>query len=108
MAIADRVLHTACERFPVLSTLRLRDGGPDFQAFKERSAAIPTDQLEPGIRFILTEFLSVLGDLTADILSPALHQELAQVAREIAGKDEADLHSSAERPPGQGAKESPE
>ena len=31
------------------------------------------------MRFLLVEFLTVLGNLTADILTPALHSELTAV-----------------------------
>lgn len=34
-----------------------------------------------GTRFVLVEFLTVLGNLTADILTPELHEELARVHR---------------------------
>ncbi len=37
-------------------------------------------QLRAAVRFVLVEFLSVLGVLTAEILTPALHAELARLA----------------------------
>jgi hypothetical protein len=37
-------------------------------------------ELRRGIRFVLTEFLTVLGNLTAEILTPELHAALSNVA----------------------------
>ena len=106
-AIADRVLHTASAEFPVLASLRLEHGELDCQALKER-ADLRADHLEAGIQFVMTEFLSVLGALTAEVLSPALHKELARVAQEDACKTGADPSPNSEPRSGRGAKEIPE
>jgi hypothetical protein len=74
-AIMDRVLHTAVSRHPVVSFLKLEPGGLRFDA----SGIGSREGLTDGMRFLLVEFLTVLGNLTADILSPALQSELAAV-----------------------------
>jgi hypothetical protein len=77
-AILDRVLYTAIEQYPLLATLELQGDGLRW------AGAPPTDDLalkadlEAG-RFVLVELLTVLGILTGDILTPALHAELASV-----------------------------
>jgi hypothetical protein len=38
-------------------------------------------ELREAIRFVLVELLTVLGNLTAEILTPALHAEISRVAR---------------------------
>ncbi|MCA1832759.1 MAG: hypothetical protein LC750_08540 [Actinobacteria bacterium] len=78
-AILDRVLHTAGERFPALATLEVDPTGLRIDKFRERVASLRSDQLADAIRFILVEYLTVLGNLTAEVLSPALHSELAKV-----------------------------
>jgi hypothetical protein len=79
-AIADRVLYTAAERFSFLSSLKLQTSGIQSEELRERAGSLHPDQLAEGIRFILSEFLTVLGNLTAEILSPALHSELSKAA----------------------------
>lgn len=78
-AIADRVLCTASERFPDLSVLRIEHTGLYYGDLRAQVATLDRAQLLPAIRFVLVEFLSVLGALTAEILSPALHAELAKL-----------------------------
>jgi hypothetical protein len=84
-AIVDRVFYYACERYPVLSSLRMESAGICCVALQERAAGVRRDQIDEGLRFILVEFLTVLGNLTAEILTPALHAELSKVAQEEAG-----------------------
>ena len=81
-AIADRVLHTAIERFPGLSAVSLGGNGLEFSGLRDADPSIPPAQLRQGMHFILLEFLTVLGNLTADVLTPALHAELARVTPE--------------------------
>jgi hypothetical protein len=84
MAILDRVLYTAVERFPLLSPLEADATGLRSDKFRQSAGSLHPDQLREGIRFILLEFLTVLGNLTAEVLTPALHSELAKVAAEDA------------------------
>lgn len=80
-AIMSRVLHNAGEKFPAFATLDVApDGELKWHAARERAAALSGAELRAGIRFTLIEFLTVLGNLTAEILSPELHAELARVA----------------------------
>jgi hypothetical protein len=80
MAILDRVLYNAAEKFPVLSSLEVDATGLRGGKLRERAGSLHRDQLAEGIRFILVEFLTVLGNLTAEVLTPALHSELAKTA----------------------------
>jgi hypothetical protein len=84
-AIVDRVLYYASERYPVLSSLSVGSTGICCEEIQERAGGLHRDQLAEGFRFILVEFLTVLGNLTAEILTPALHAELSKVAQEGAG-----------------------
>jgi hypothetical protein len=79
-AIVDRVLYSASEQYPVLSSLRVEPTGLQFQEFREHASKERADHLIEAIRFGLTEFLTVLGDLTGDILTPVLHAQLLKVA----------------------------
>jgi hypothetical protein len=51
-------------------------------ALLSAQAALPAAQHVVATRFVMVEFLTVLGKLTAQILTPALHAELARDADE--------------------------
>lgn len=76
-AIADRVLHNAGERYPILVGVELASAGLDCRELRTRAEVLSRDQLVSGIRFVLVEFLRVLGKLTAEILTLPLHAELS-------------------------------
>jgi len=76
-AIVDRVLHVAEEQFPALASLELEEAGVRWREPSPPAGASP-DRLAEGIEFVLVEFLTVLGNLTAEILTPALHAELSK------------------------------
>lgn len=78
-AIAERVLYTAAERFPPLVTLSICPTGIRCQTLREQAAEVPREELLRAIRFVLVELLTVLGNLTANILTPGLHAALAKV-----------------------------
>jgi len=95
-AIFDRVLHYAVERFPIMSSVRVETKGLRCDELREKAAAgVPLADLRPAIHFVLVEFLTVLGNLTADILTPSLHAALC----EAAGRQGIDQRQSqAKRP----------
>ena len=77
-AIVDRVLHTAQEQFPFLASVEVDGAG--LRCYPLRSqAGLREDDVSTAIRFLLMEFLTVLGNLTAEILTSALHAELANL-----------------------------
>jgi len=85
-AIADRVLYTASEKYSVLSTLKIEGTGVRFDEFRTQEAVRSDRNLAEVVRFVLVEFLTVLGNLTSDVLTPALHAELSKVALEEPGR----------------------
>ncbi|HEX2881724.1 MAG TPA: hypothetical protein VHO25_19500 [Polyangiaceae bacterium] len=78
-AITDRVLRSAAERFPAFSALTVDGSGLQCKDLRERAAGSTHDQVADGMRFVLVEFLTILGNLTANVLTPALHAELSKV-----------------------------
>ena len=80
-AIVDRVLYTASETYPYLSTLKVEKTGASFDEFRQQGAQHAN--LPEAIRLALVEFLTVLGHLTDEILTPALHAELSKVSLEV-------------------------
>lgn len=79
-AIADRVLYVAAEKYPVFASLEVDAKGLRCEELHQRADSLRNEQLAEGVQFILVEFLTVLGNLTDDILTPALHGELSKIA----------------------------
>ncbi|WP_437908775.1 hypothetical protein WME95_13330 [Sorangium sp. So ce327] len=100
-AIVDRVLYNASERYTMFSSLRVESTGLCCETLHERAGGLRRDQLAEGIRFIMIEFLVVLGNLTAEILTPALHAELSNIAREEMGGSERGPESAPEHHEGE-------
>jgi hypothetical protein len=78
-AIVDRVLYTAAERFPPFESLKVGPEGIDFQKLREKREEISERELAAGVQFVIVEFMMVIGNLTAEILTPALQAELSKV-----------------------------
>jgi hypothetical protein len=78
-AIAERVLYTTAEKYPILASFKVEPlRGIEFRGM-EALPPPPETELRAGARFLLVELLSVLGKLTAEILTPELHAELMAV-----------------------------
>ncbi|MEZ0230156.1 MAG: hypothetical protein ACAI25_16155 [Planctomycetota bacterium] len=77
-AVIERVLYHATEKYPFLAPLEVGHEGVRFERLRQTldpSVAPVTE----AFRFVLVEFLTVIGNLTDDILTPALHSELSSV-----------------------------
>lgn len=87
-AIAERVLLNASEKFPHFAALKVEPGGGiQLGGLREQVRAGQDLLLRPGIRCVLAELLTVLGNLTAEILTPELHAALSSVTVDTAGED---------------------
>jgi hypothetical protein len=107
-AIVDRVLYSGVGRFPILSELKVETTGLRCEGLRENARGALASELEEAIQFVLVEFLTVLGDLTAHILTLALHAELSRVALQERPEDrKAEVAPrSLARKAGRGAKSS--
>lgn len=80
-AIAERVLYNASEKYPLFSSLKVEPAvGIEGSELRERIDSVRKPELTMGFRFVLVEFLTVVGNLTAEILTPELHSELSSVS----------------------------
>ena len=81
-AIADRVVQSSTLRYPVLSGLALDpSGGLDCAALRNRcssDAKISVAELREAIQHVMIAMLTVLGHLTAEILTEELHSKLSR------------------------------
>jgi hypothetical protein len=80
LAVLERVAVHAREEFPAFEALDVDERG--LTTARLRSLDPPPSRKDAAdlTRYVLTEFLSVLGNLTAEILSPRLHAALSRVA----------------------------
>ena len=80
-AIVDRVLWNSAEHYAFLSPLKLGSAGISSAGLKERASTLDVPHLKEGLRFTLVEFLTVIGALTGDILTPPLQEELLKLPK---------------------------
>jgi hypothetical protein len=79
-AIAERVVFNTAEKFPRFSVLEVEPAnGIQVRELRQQIGSVGSSQLREGFRFVLVEFLTVLGNLTAEVLTPELHAELEGV-----------------------------
>lgn len=78
-AILDRVLNQSTDRFPILTEVRIGIDGLNFEELLNKSKHTKPEELLEALRFVLIELISVLGSITADILTTALQKELTKV-----------------------------
>jgi hypothetical protein len=74
-AIFQRVIDTGCKAFPALERIDLRMRETRTMAWEPIDPAI-ADEVADGLCFVLVELLTVLGRLTGNALTPAVHAEL--------------------------------
>ena len=78
-AIFERVLNNTQKKFPLLIHLTLESNGVQFNGLTEKASELDSTKLKDAFQFFFAALLSVLGNLTADILTPALYSELSKV-----------------------------
>jgi hypothetical protein len=79
-AIGSRVLWVAAARFPELAGLEVVPSGLVADGLAERLAGLAEQRRVEALLSVLVEFLTLLGRLTGEILTPALHEELANLS----------------------------
>ena len=80
-AVANRVLANAVQRYPFLEAIGPLPTGRircDELQLEERLVSMSFGELALGLRTVLVEILSLLGNITAEILTDELHAELAE------------------------------
>ncbi|MGZ3796448.1 MAG: hypothetical protein ACXWRE_07645 [Pseudobdellovibrionaceae bacterium] len=81
LVIVDRAIHETKEIFPLLTQIKSEAKGIDFSALFDKPDT-NYEELECALRALLIELLSVLGNITADVLTVPLHKELMDVTIE--------------------------
>jgi hypothetical protein len=75
----DRVLVNARERYPALASVTVDASGLEFSGLRACARSLSQEELLDILRFLLVEFLGLLGSLTGELITPALHATLWSV-----------------------------
>jgi hypothetical protein len=78
-AVADRVIREVCGRHSFLVGTTVSESGFALNGMRTNTASVAPEQVAAGARLLLVRFLEVLGNLTGDVLTSALHRELVQL-----------------------------
>lgn len=84
--VIDRVLHIGSEKFPILSLLTIEPSGLSLKALILNIKNYKTEELKNALSYLLVEFLTVISNITSDVLTASLHKELMEVSSESALK----------------------
>lgn len=75
MAIFKRVFNRCAEKYPVLSGLKVESSGIPIDQFSLQFNKVDTAELKEAFGFLITELITILSNLTADILPTSLEEQ---------------------------------
>lgn len=75
-AVLDRVAHVSSEKYPWLAPNLIYHESMSLAELLQEKSSISDAELKLGLSFFLGEFLTVIGSLTAEIITPQLHAAL--------------------------------
>lgn len=84
--VLDRVLHEGHLKYPPLSFITVELEGLNFSGLNHHSENYKIEEMKDALRYLLIEFLTVIGNITSDVLTLPLHKELMEVTPESALK----------------------
>lgn len=79
LAVSERVLFHGSTHHPILKLVEVNVSGFNFDELRKTAKKISHDQIVAALRQVLTDFISILGDITNEVLSPILFQVLAKI-----------------------------
>ena len=82
--VIDRVLHLGSEKFPILSLVEIDHSGLCLKGLTQNIKNYKTEELKKALTYLIVEFLTVIGNITSDVLTASLHKELMEVTSESA------------------------
>lgn len=77
--VIDRVLNLGSIKYPFFSLLTIEPSGLSLKGLSQKNNNYTTEELKDGLSYLLVEFLTVIGNITSDVLSESLHKELMKV-----------------------------
>lgn len=82
--VFDRVLHEGLEKFPLLSHIKIEAHGLELSGLDHNIENFNQTEVSEALGYLLEEFLTVVGNITSEVLTAPLHKELMNVTRENA------------------------
>lgn len=82
--VLDRVLHEGLVKFPLLSNVTIEPMGLNLSGLNQNNGNFKLEEISDALRYLLVEFLTVIGNITSEVLTVPLHKELMEVTRESA------------------------
>lgn len=79
MAIFKRVVYQCSEKYPLLSVLKIESSGILSDQFSIQFSQVDPAELKEAFRFLITELITILSNLTADILPTSLEEQKASI-----------------------------
>ena len=101
-AIFERALHISRQRFPILASFKLDHSELRTKGFHSPAESAGGSQLIEAFRYFLVTILTLIGNLTADILLTVLYQELQTFLVQPLAAATSILGPAAKRPKEQG------
>ena len=78
-AILDRALSQSTQSFPLLSGIKIQLGGITIEGLLPKLQKDKANQVIEAFRYFLIELLTIVGNLTAGVLTEPLYRELSRV-----------------------------
>ena len=90
-AVLDRILYNSAVKFPILNELKLDGAKLKFASLKRHVKSSSNSEIKAAFLYFFTEFFFVIGNLTAEHLTPILYNELTNdLPRKSAQKGKKD------------------
>lgn len=80
--VIDRVLHLGSKKYSFFSLVTIEPSGLSLKGLMQKNENYKTEELRDGLTYLLLEFLTVIGNITSDVLNESLHKELMEVTSE--------------------------
>lgn len=94
-SLGERVLSNSVEQHPILAPLKLEAAGVSCRALED-AAGLDKRELRASLGFMLVELLTVIGDLTDEVLTPGLYDELSRTRHHGDARPEIAAHATRE------------
>ena len=75
-AVVDRALFNSVDRHSLLLPLKVDSTGLQWAEFRKSSGQLNKSEVIRAFTFFITEFIAITSNVTGEILSEPLHQEL--------------------------------
>lgn len=82
--VLDRIIYQGLEQFPFFKELTLEPAGLNFNNLIQKKDLYDLKDINTAFRYLLIELLTVIGKITSEVLTVALHKELMEVTSESA------------------------